>query len=111
VKIRAGQIKLVTLSLLLFCICLSANLAYGMGGGGHNGDGRSNFAGPTDASTDNSGTPDVRQDRAGGSWSGGADFQCVQPTGGPITLPEPMGALLLGFGIIGLVAARRKFRK
>ena len=32
-KIRAGHSKLVTLGLLLFCMCLSANLAYGMGGG------------------------------------------------------------------------------
>ena len=76
-KIRAGHSKLVTLGLLLFCMCLSANLAYGMGGGGSNGDGRWDFARPTGASTGNSGTPDFRQDRAGGSWSGGADVQCV----------------------------------
>jgi hypothetical protein len=113
VKIRAGHSKLVTLGLLLFCMCLSANLAYGMGGGGSNGDGRWDFARPTGASTGNSGTPDFRQDRAGGSWSGGAYVQCVivPPASDPVTLPEPVGALLLGFGIIGLAIARRKFSK
>ena len=82
-----------------------------MGGGGHNGDGRLDFARPTGTSTGNSGTPDFRQERTGGSWSGGADLQCVRPAGDPVTLPEPVGALLLGFGIIGLAIARRKFSK
>jgi hypothetical protein len=111
VKIRAGHIKLVTLGLLLFCMCLSANLAYGMGGGGSNGDGRWDAPRPASSPNANSSSPDLQQDRTGAHWSGGADVQCVRPTGDPVTLPEPTGALLLGFGIIGLATARRRFSK
>ena len=119
-------IKATALGLLLFCICLSADVAYGLGGGGHHGDGRWDVPQPAASANSNPGTPEVQQ-AAGGpanhsvgtpSWaysSFGAGFECVTIGAPfvqePVTIPEPIAALLLGLGAIGLVSMRRKFSK
>jgi hypothetical protein len=110
---RTKIVKATALGLLLFCMCLFADIAYGMGGGGHHGDGRWDSPQPAAPASSNSTGSDAQQTPTGGywGWSGSADVMCSGPYGAPITVPEPIAALLLGLGVIGLVNMRRRFSK
>ena len=119
--------QMMTLGAFLVFMFLSADVAYGLGGGGHHGDGRWDYPPPA-APAESYATPDGEQAPApaGGSSSSGADFSfpiieyglimvCandvmeVPPIQQPISVPEPVAALLLVLGTLGLAGARRKF--
>ena len=114
---RTTRVTATALGLILFCICLSANISYGLGGGGHHGDGRWGFPQPATPANSNSSGFDVQQARTEGSYSGSCSastfiVQDYRPfVQEPVTIPEPIAALLLGLGAIGLVSMRRKFSK
>ena len=113
---RKTLVKATALGLVLFCVCLSADIAYGMGGGGSHGDGRWGSAPPTGSAGSNSGDSNGQQSqqtRTGGYSSGGSysywDNRPGDPT--PVSMPEPVTAILLGLGVIGLATATRKLAK
>jgi hypothetical protein len=92
-KLRTKTVKAMVLGMVLICVCLFANVAYGLGGGGHQGDGRGDSPRPAACADGN------------GSCSG------MPVAHEPLRVPEPITALLLGFGIISLATARRRFGK
>ena len=109
-------------SIVLFVVAafmfLAVDHAYGMGGGGHSGDGRIDFsrsAGNGDgspASSNSQGAPNASNGNAGGAGNslvltgGGGNVPGLL-----LTVPEPVTLFLLGFGIVGLVGLRRKYSK
>ncbi len=111
---RTKPVKAMALSLLLLCICLSADIAYGMGGGGHHGDGRPDFSSGHSGGSDGAPDPRATSGREDSSnWTDGwmlvmASDLVLQE---PVSIPEPITALLLGLGIVGLVSTKGKFRK
>ncbi len=87
--------KSMVLFVVIAFMFLAVDAAYGLGGGGHHGDGRLDFS-----------------QNAGNCNTGGADCGSVIPASPPSArVLEPMAALLLGLGIVGLAGLRRKFRK
>jgi len=114
---RTTKVKSMALGLLFVFTFLSADIAYGLGGGGHHGDGRWGFPQPATPANSNSSGFDVQQARTEGSYSGSCSastfiVQDYRPfVQEPVTIPEPIAALLLGLGAIGLVSMRRKFSK
>lgn len=104
-------------SMVLFVVAafmfLAVDHAYGMGGGGHSGDGRIDFsrsAGNGDGSPANSnaqGAPNASNGNAGGA---GNSF-VLNGSILTVSVPEPLTVFLFGFGIVGLVGLRRKFSK
>lgn len=88
--------KSVVLFVVAAFMFLAVDAAYGLGGGGHNGDGRQDFS-----------------QSAGNGNTGGADNGSVLMTSSllSVSVPEPVAVFLLGLGIAGLAGLRRKFRK
>jgi hypothetical protein len=78
--------KVIVLCILFTMIFAGADAAYGLGGGGHHGDGRHDFS----------------QQEGSNRVIGG-----TEPT---VSMPEPVAALLLGLGILGLAGLTRKLR-
>jgi hypothetical protein len=81
--------RLMLLCVVVAMMFVGADAAYGLGGGGHSGDGRQDFS-QQDAHN-------YAIDRGG-------------PATTPLIIPEPIAVLLLGLGIIGLAGLTRKFR-
>ena len=87
--------KPLVLFVVVAFMFLAVDAAYGLGGGGHNGDGRQYFS-----------------QSAGNGNTDGADNGSVLPASPPsVSVPEPVAVCLLGLGIVGLAGLRRKFRK
>jgi hypothetical protein len=84
------------LCVMVVIMLVAAEAAYGLGGGGSHGDGRTYFSPQT-----------VRSDGSCSNDNNGIG----QPGGNGYTVPEPVGLLFLGTGIMGLAGLRRKFRK
>ncbi|MGD0238339.1 MAG: PEP-CTERM sorting domain-containing protein [Syntrophorhabdales bacterium] len=99
--------KPIALFVALVFVFLGANLAYGMGGGGHHGDGRTDFLQKPGAN-DGSATNANCQDASRGQTDPPGD---PTPAVGVSSVPEPVTLLLLGSALIGLVGLRRKARK
>jgi len=78
--------KVIMLCVVASIMFVAADAAYGLGGGGHRGDGRQGF-------------------------SQGAGNDCaINREETALSLPEPVAVLLLGLGILGLAGLTRKFR-
>ncbi len=93
--------KVMLLGLLLSCSCFSADIAFALGGGGHNGDGRSDYLQPAAPAAG----PAPQQTSSGSFESVMLSSQLVQQT---VTVPEPVLVLLLGLGLVGLAGVRRR---
>ena len=107
------KIKSMVLFVVVAFMFLAVDAAYGLGGGGHHGDGRLDFSqsgGNGNGSPTNSNAqdpPNVSNCNTGCTDNG--PVLAAGPFG--VSLPEPVTALLLGLGIVGLAGLRRKFRK
>ena len=96
--------KVIALFIFAF-VFLGTGAVYAMGGGGHNGDGR--------AVVLQSGANAGSATNANAQYAGRCQ---TDPSGDPTppvgaSVPEPLAALLLGLGTIGLAGARKKFKK
>jgi hypothetical protein len=97
--------KSMVLCVMVVIMFVAADAAYGMGGGGHHGDGRQDFS-------QQAGTSDCSSHNGSNSNTGDSDNGFVITAWRTsVSVPEPMAVLLLGLGIIGLAGVRRKFRK
>ncbi len=122
--------------LLILFILISVDIAYGFGGGGHHGDGRTALLEPTTPADKTSGSGDTQNATPssatngprgysssgvefsfpdiGYHWTQGCGYDVVEggiygtPLQQPILVPEPAAILPLILGIIGLAGARRK---
>jgi hypothetical protein len=111
------KMKSMVLFFVIAFMFLAVEAAYGMGGGGSHGDGRT-YSLPQTVSSDGSssnGNAETGQLGSNGC-TGGSSTGSTAGLAGPgtlltVTVPEPMGLLLLGTGTIGLIGLRRKFRK
>ena len=95
--------KVIALFIVAF-VFLGTGAVYAMGGGGHNRDGR--------AVVLQSGANAGSATNANAQYAGRC--QSDPSSGDPAftaSVPEPLAALLLGLGIIGLAGARRKLKK
>lgn len=80
--------KVIILCVVASIMFVAADAAYGLGGGGHNGDGRQAFS-----------------QRAGNDCA-----ITINREESVLSVPEPLAVLLLGLGILGLAGLTRKFR-
>jgi hypothetical protein len=109
------QMKSMVLLVVALFMFLTVDAAYGLGGGGHGGDGRADFSqsnGNGGGSTTNSsaqGAPSVSNGTTGGTGAADNGFVMTASTL-VVSVPEPMVVTLLGLGIVGLAGLRRKFR-
>ncbi len=89
---------------LLLVMFFSAPVAYGLGGGGGGGDGRMVFTsvGPQTGSNPTGGS-------GSGAEGGTGDMMSNENTPtAPVTVPEPITALLFGGGVIVVAGLLRK---
>jgi hypothetical protein len=99
--------KLVLLFFMAAFMFVAVDAAYGLGGGGHHGDGRLDAL--QQVGKDNSDT----NGSSGNTQNGSTDGPNGSLTVGLLTVsvPEPVGLLLLGLGILGLAGIRRRIKQ
>jgi hypothetical protein len=90
---RGNIMRLMLACMVVVMMFVSADAAYGLGGGGHGGDGRQDFS------------PQGGHD----SVTGGDTPAQIIPEA-IAALPEPIALLLLGLGVVGLAGLTRKLR-
>jgi hypothetical protein len=101
--------KSMVLFVVVAFVFLAVDRAYGLGGGGHNRDGRIDFsrsAGNGDGGATNSnsqGAPNASNGNTGGAGNGSVITSLLS-----VSVPEPVTVFLLGLGIVGLAGLRRK---
>jgi hypothetical protein len=96
--------KLMLLAIVVGMMFIGTDAAYGLGGGGHKGDGRQEFS---------ERTPDGDRSSYNGSndKAGGSDNNFMIDEDRPCArIPEPVAVMLLGLGTVGLAGLTRKFR-
>ena len=114
---KAATKKIVFSAIVFGLVCLLSGTVYAMGGGGHNGDGRSDVmpnASPAIGTSSSSGTSTSSTSRALYAQNPGSDGNASDA---PVTfttlvvVPEPTALFLLGLGFMGLAGIKRKLKK
>jgi hypothetical protein len=110
-------VKALALFVVVAFVFLGAGAVYAMGGGGHNGDGRT-VVPQSGANAGSATNTNGQYANAGSATNNNGQYagrcQTDPSSGDPAftaSVPEPLAALLLGLGIVGLAGARRKFKK
>ena len=100
--------KLVVLFVMVAFMFVAVDAAYGLGGGGHHGDGRTDALQQVGKSnSDTNGTSGNTQNGSNGS-TGDPNSSFTLTALSVNSVPEPLGLLLLGLGVLGLAGIRRR---
>jgi len=101
--------KRVVLFVMVAFMFVAVDVAYGLGGGGHHGDGRTDALQQVGKSnSDTNGTSGNTQNGSNGSTGDPNSGSTLSQLA--VSVPEPVGLLLLGLGIIGLAGIRRRIK-
>lgn len=99
--------KLVVLFVMAAFMFVAVDAAYALGGGGRHRDGRTDSL--QQVGKDNSDTNDSSGNTQNGSTNGPNGPLTVSLLS--VTVPEPLGLLLLGLGFLGLAGIRRRAKQ
>jgi hypothetical protein len=106
-KIKEETMKLVVLFVMVAFMFVAVDVAYGLGGGGHHGDGRTDALQQVGKSiSDTNDSSATGQNGSTGDPNSGSTLSLLT-----VSVPEPVGLLLLGLGIIGLAGIRRRIKQ
>ena len=104
--------KLVVLFVMVAFMFVAVDVAYGLGGGGHHGDGRTDALQQVGKSnSDTNGTSGNTQNGSNGSTGDSNGSFTLNQLNGVNSVPEPLGLLLLGLGVLGLAGIRRRIKQ
>jgi hypothetical protein len=103
-EIEEKTMKLVVLFVMAAFMFVAVDAAYGLGGGGRHRDGRTDSL--QQVGKDNSDPNDNSGNTQNGS-TGDPNSSFTLSRLNVLSVPEPVGLLLLGLGVLGLAGIRR----